>query len=143
MTTIAYSGGVLASDSRLTYESAVTTDKCKKIYRLADGALFGASGSNEAGLMVLKALQKDTPLPKLEGDFAGILIRPNGRVYYSDGRLWDHWPEKCIAIGSGGPYALAAMHAGADAVTAVKAGIAVDIYSGGRVQKLELKRKRK
>jgi ATP-dependent protease HslVU (ClpYQ) peptidase subunit len=143
MTTIAYRDGVLASDSRLTFDSAVSTDKCKKIWRLKDGALFGASGNNEAGLMVLKALQKDTPLPKLEGDMCAILIRPNGRVYYSDGRLWDHWPEKFIAIGSGGSYALAAMRSGADVVTAVKAGIAVDIYSGGRVQVLKLGRKRK
>jgi ATP-dependent protease HslVU (ClpYQ) peptidase subunit len=143
VTTIAYRDGVLASDSRLTLGEVICTDKCKKIWRLADGGLFGASGNNESGLIVLKALQKDTPLPKLDGEMYAIHIRPNGRIYVSEGRLWDHWPEAFIACGSGQQAALAAMRSGADAVTAVKAGIALDVYSGGRVQKLELKRKRK
>ncbi len=133
----------MASDSRLTLGEEICTNKCKKIWRLSDGGLFGASGNNESGLIVLKALQKDMPLPKLEGEMYAVHIRPNGRIYVSEGRLWDHWPEKFIAFGSGGAAARAALLSGADAVMAVKAGIALDVYSGGRVQKLELKRKRK
>ena len=141
MTTIAYRDGILASDSRLTFKSNVTTDKCKKIWRLSDGTLFGASGDNEGGLALLKALKDGREIgPKSDREFCGVRIIPKGRIYTTEGLVWARWPEPFIAIGSGGKYARAAMLAGASAVEAVRIGIASDVYSGGRVQTLRLKR---
>ncbi len=142
MTTIAYKDGVLASDSRLTYNEFICTDKCKKIWRLKDGTLFAASGDNEGGLAALNALTKGLPLPKSDREYTAVRILPKGQIYSTDGALWVRWPEKFIAIGSGGKYAAAAMRAGADAKSAVKIGIASDVYSGGRVQNLRLQKRK-
>lgn len=142
MTTIAYRDGVLASDSRLTLKQVVQTDRCKKIWRLPDGGLFGASGNNEAGLLILKAMLRDLPLPKITEEVHAVHIRPNGRIYVSEGALWEHWPEPFVTLGSGGKFARAVLIASdAGAADAVRAGIALDVYSGGRVQQLKLKRK--
>lgn len=137
MTTIAYRLGVLASDSRLTDGDKVATDKCKKIWRLPDGSLFGASGENEPGLLLLRALQNGRSIPDL-GDVQmnAIRVMPNGRIYVSEGKVWDRWPERYIAIGSGALYARAAMLNGANAAQAVKTGIKCDAHSGGRVQRV-------
>jgi ATP-dependent protease HslVU (ClpYQ) peptidase subunit len=144
MTTIAYRDGVLASDSRLTFVDYVCTDKCIKVWALPDGTLFGASGDNEGGLALLKSLRAGEPMKtEVDSDFTAIRILPKGQIFITEGKLWDRWPERFVAIGSGGKYALAAMRSGADAVTAVKAGIALDIYSGGRIQQVKLKRKPK
>ena len=44
MTTIAYKDGVLAGDQRLTSKGFIWHDKERKVFRLRDGSLFGASG---------------------------------------------------------------------------------------------------
>ena len=141
MTTIAYKDGILACDSRLTLKSMVCTDRCKKIWRLKDGSLFGARGDNEAGLLLLDGLQKNKK-PRIPQDafFEAIKVTLKGEIYFYVGwELWDRWPEDFVAIGSGGKYAKAAMLNGADAVAAVKTGIAMDVYSGGEVQTLKLR----
>lgn len=141
MTTIAYANGILASDSRLTEKSVVLTDRCKKIWRLKDGSLFGSSGDNEAGLMLLDALKRNIkPAIPNDREMWGVRITTSGHIYVFEGHVWDRWPEKIVALGSGKKAALAALRCGADAVTAVKIGIAMDVYSGGRVQTLKLKR---
>ncbi len=132
----------MASDSRLTIEDHIFSDKCKKIFRLKDGSLFGWSGDNEGGMLLLRALQdgKKFTLPESINDLAGIRILPKGQIYWTEGYLWQRWGEPFFAIGTGGKYARAAMMAGANAVTAVKVGIASDAHSGGRVQTLRLRR---
>lgn len=144
MTTIAFAKKVLASDSRLTEKNFVWTDKCKKIWRLSDGSLFGSSGDNEAGLLLLDALKKNRkPNIPQDREMKAIHVRPDGKIYLFEGYIWDRWPEDYAAIGSGMKYALAALRIGADAVTAVKAGIAMDVHSGGRVQVVRLRPKKK
>lgn len=141
MTTICYRAGILASDSRLTLKSNITTDKCKKIWRLSDGTLFGASGDNEGGLALLAALRRGMELgPKSDREFHAVrIIPPKGQIFTTEGLTWSRWPETFVAIGSGGKYARAAMMAGATAIEAVKIAIQSDVYSGGRVQVLRLK----
>lgn len=142
MTTIAYKDGILASDSRLTIEDNVQTDKCKKIWRLADGTLFAASGDNEGGLLLLAALRAGRELgAKSDRAFDAIRILPKGRIFVTEGLVWSRWPEKWVAIGSGAKYARAAIMAGAGAHDAVKIAIGLDPHSGGRVQQLRLLRR--
>lgn len=146
MTTVVYKDGILASDSRLTSKSHVVSDKCKKIFRLPDGTLFGWAGDDEGGHELLESMLRGEELNsdkiRLFEDVQAIRILPKGQIYVTDrGRAWTRWPEKFGFIGTGGKYARAAMMAGADAVKAVKIAIASDVYSGGRVQQLRLLRK--
>lgn len=144
ITVIAFRNGILASDSRLTVKSYIFTDRCKKIWRLKDGSLYAARGDNDSGLILLHALQKNIkPVIPPDADFDAVRIMPDGKIFcFVSGSLWDRWPEKFIAIGSGGRYASAVMRYGGDAISAVRAGIESDVYCGGRVQVLRLKRKR-
>ena len=142
MTTIAYRAGVLASDGRSTSGGVIDDDKAKKIWRLKDGSLFGASGSYVPGLRLLFLLQeavksKKFILPTMFLKCNGLLIYKKEMFYFERG-LWEKLTRPYYAIGSGGPYARTAMDFGADAKEAVKAGISRDIYSGGRVQILKV-----
>jgi ATP-dependent protease HslVU (ClpYQ) peptidase subunit len=143
VTTIAYRDGVLASDSRLTSEDNVITDKCIKLWRLPDGTLYSFAGDNDVGLAMLRNLKKGIDekvgVPD-DGDFTAVRIIPKGRIYINEGNVWYRWPENHIAIGSGGKYAAVALRCGATAVYAVKQGIKSDVHSGGRVQQLRLEK---
>lgn len=138
MTTIAYRNGILASESRLTEKSFVWTDRCKKIWRLPDGSLFGASGENDGGELLLRAMRDGKEkMPELSHT-KGLHIKKDGSIWIFEGEIWVEWPEEFAAIGSGKRYAMAAMKAGADAPTAVRIAKEMDVYSGGEVQSLAL-----
>lgn len=142
MTTIAYKDGVLAGDTRLSDDDGhIWSDACRKVFKFSDGSLFAASGDNEAGELLLKALTSGEPIPSLPEDCSVTAIRvyPNREVYVTEGHTWSKWTEPFVAIGSGKRCAMTAMRLGHDAVTAVKAGIAGDVFSGGKVQTVKLK----
>jgi hypothetical protein len=147
MTTIAYRDGVLAGDSyetmvadALQNESAITiTHNCRKVFRLPNGELFGASRGSEDIERLYRALMKGLPPPKLE-DINAIRIDRKGRVWYYEGNIWQHVKARYYAVGSGSVFALAAMDAGATAIEAVRIGIKRDPYSGGRVTHVRLRK---
>lgn len=141
MTTIAYAYGVLASDGRLTEKAAVLTDNCKKVFKLPDGSLFGASGDHSAGEIILKAVRAGIHWEPLYDacDVHAIHIKPNGTILTSDGGVWMEWYEPFIAIGSGKRNATTALRLGFGAIVAVGEGIAGDVYSGGEIQFVKLK----
>jgi ATP-dependent protease HslVU (ClpYQ) peptidase subunit len=142
VTTIAYRDGILASDSRLTYEDTVATDKCSKLWRLPDGTLYSFAGSNDTGLEMLDNLMKGRDEEvKAESDFTAIRILPKGKIYINEGSAWYRWPQNYIAIGSGGKYAAVALRCGLSAPAAVKQAIKSDVHSGGKVQQLRLETK--
>lgn len=145
MTTIAYKDGILAGDQRLSGDSHIWHDKSRKVFRLRDGSLFGACGDNGAGEVLLRGLKKGVLCPELpkDAEIDAILVTAEGKVLLWEAGIWMKWPEPFVAIGSGRTFALAVMRLGHDAVTAVKAGVAGDVHSGGRVQTVKLKRKLK
>src|SRR5262245_57719192 len=107
MTTIAYKDGILASDSRLSEFTSITTDKCEKLYRLPDGSLYAFAGDNEPGMLMLDALMKDKRSAKLPEDcefIAVLIVYPKGQIYFNESGRWCRWPERYIAIGSGGQH---------------------------------------
>ena len=141
MTTIAYRDGVLASDSLVTLgdtKSHGTYIKIKRIGNLLVGAAGGVADS-EQFLQWLKYDDGETPPPK--GQYSALVIDPRGRVREIENGSVLPVPRgaKFHAIGSGGPFALAAMYAGASAVEAVKIATKIDINSGLPVRKLKLK----
>lgn len=156
MTTIAYTNGVLASDSRAT--DSVTdmhVTECPKLFKLENGAILGAAGDDD-DREVQELLGKSSPsrmpsrkkLAELETEFSGILIFPGGRVFKieiehnEDKGTWAgsvlEIKDKMVAVGTGAPFAYGAMEAGASSVQAVEIACRRDINSALPVQVLEL-----
>ena len=143
MTTIAYRAGILAGDQRLSDDDTICHDKCRKVFKLPCGGLFGASGDFEPGELLLDMLRmtgfkKQLPKIKDTDEYCALYIAPSGVLWETSGTRWNRWPVPYIAIGSGAKCALSVLRLGHDAVTAVKAGISGDVYSGGRVQTVRL-----
>lgn len=135
MTTVAYRDGVLAADSRITAADMVVTDKATKVHRLRDGSLFGHAGSVEDAERLKRALVKGHDAPK-DLDVIALLVHPDGTITLFEGNLWIKQTDPYYAIGSGAPYALGAMDAGADAPSAALIGSRRDTSSGGRIKKV-------
>jgi len=143
MTTIVYRDGILAADSR-AYSGAQTPIGTKhKIGALSDGTLVAISttmpGLSERVMQFLEAGlaggYEDNAGPEpdvLRDNFTMLLVDPEGQVFYASNSMMLSGPleAECFAIGSGCEYALGAMYAGADAVSAVQAAIKGDPYTG-------------
>lgn len=140
MTTIVYRDGILAGDSRVTVEDMVSTDKATKVHRLRDGSLFGWAGGVEDAERLRLSLRKRQDPPKLEC-ISALLIAPDGTISLYEGNIWiEQKGERYYAVGTGAPYALGAMDAGASAVDAAKIAVKRDINSGGKVKTVSLRR---
>jgi hypothetical protein len=128
---------VLAGDGRETAiaedeSPMVLNDRCRKVFKLPDGQLFGASKGSEDGTRLYEALTKKLPPPKLECVNA-LRIDLKGRIWLYEGNIWQRITIPYYAIGSGSIFAMAAMDAGASAIEAAKIGAKRDVYSGGKV----------
>lgn len=151
MTTIAWDGVTLASDSQSTNSDAVISLSEKKIFTPQDSGWsingervlsIGTSGDCGIEEQLFSLLQDNltykaefTPEP----DFAAIAITGEGRAWLinkDEGKTHASiWLRKeSVAIGSGHMIAKAAMKLGKTAAEAVQLAIEMDIYSGGAVQ---------
>lgn len=145
MTTIAYRDGVMSGDGRETSEgpnesALVIRDNCKKVFKLADGRLFGASKGSEDIERLYRALQNGDELFPVLADVNGLLIDTDGKMWLYEGTIWQPLEDvEYYAIGSGSIYAFAAMDMGASAEEAVLVGTKRDPYSGGKISSVKLK----
>lgn len=138
MTTVVFRDGVLASDSRVTVNDMVSTDKQTKVHRLRDGRLYGWAGSVEDAERLRISLRKGEAPPRLD-NISALLIDGDGVIHLYEGNIWiEQKGEPYYAVGSGAPYALGAMDAGADAIAAAKIAIKRDVNSGGKVRSVKL-----
>lgn len=138
MTTIAYKDGVIAYDSQITRGDVITYDDYEKCIeqagvkffccgtvsdyqRLVD-AYFGAKpdGNIDATALVLDG---DSLMMVAVDDATGLWKSPVMR-------------DRPYAIGSGTPYAFAAMDMGASAEKAVEMAARRDTSTGGRIRSL-------
>lgn len=140
MTTIAYKDGVIAYDSRQVRGSAIVSDSCSKC-QVVDGVSFFLAGAvcDEAALIAAYFGKASTAPVECSGYVvdAGKLML----VGHDDKTgIWlqDLDPANPDAIGSGAPYALAAMDMGASAVDAVLAAMKRDIYTGGIIKTVKV-----
>lgn len=145
MTAIAYDGHTLASDSQINNEDSKEPYGAKKIWRAGE-MLVGCCGTYSSSMRfvewVRSGMDEDTA-PKSLGEFGAIVILKNGKpVFYEDGKHPFTLRGPFAANGSGGPYAMAAMLAGATAPEAVKIACRLDPSSGGAVQKLSFNGRR-
>ena len=145
MTTIAFRDGVLAADSRATWEDG-TIGKCVKLYRLVSKVepcrgpiLLGIAGEVYAALLFHDWL-RDGGEPKLhdrgvdtEDDFDALIVHRSGLFLANRLCRIDFLPEDFCAFGSGRQAALAAMMCGKSAVEAVRIAARIDPHTGGRV----------
>jgi hypothetical protein len=136
MTTIAYKDGVIAYDSRQTRNDRIVSDNSLKC-QVVDGVSFLLSGvvCDENALI---AAYFGTPSP-VPVECSGFVV--DGAKLMMVGHddkdgIWklDLDLSNPDAIGSGAPYALAAMDMGASAEDAVRAAMKRDIYTGGLVR---------
>jgi ATP-dependent protease HslVU (ClpYQ) peptidase subunit len=158
MTTVAYKDGVMASDSKCTDDYSSFLTRCRKIDRLANGALLGQAGDADARdvyALLGKATEKKLPtraeLGALKLRFDGILAFPSGRVFMvyiyasevGDDGGWTgqvvELEEKAAAVGSGYQFALGAMKAGASAAQAVQVACHYDSFTGGPVREVSVR----
>lgn len=127
----------------------IDQDDFKKIWRLADGSLFGMAGDYNRGLFLYQLLVtqakhkkksgKATNLPKasLKG-VAALLVSPTKTLwYYSDG-MWEKLDREYAAVGSGFEVATVAMDFGATAKEAVQAACRRISTCGGKIRTLEV-----
>lgn len=147
MTVIAYKDGLMAGDGRVTSEKGhIWTDKARKVFKLADGSLFGAAGDWSTEIMRNHLTEAGdlSNFPQLPdgSDIDGIYVRPNGRIFMFDGKGWERWPDPYIAIGSGKQNALTALQLGCDALIAVRMGIKGNCGCGGLIRTVMLKGKK-
>ena len=143
MTTIAWDGHTLAGDKRTSFGGLHATTT--KVHRIA-GCLVGAAGTS-AQITEMHAWlangRKPADLPTAQRsatDCCSVLvIEPDGRVLQFENSPYPLAIEnKRWAIGSGRDFAMAAMHLGLDARSAVEVAIALDAGSGNGVDFLSL-----
>lgn len=140
MTTICYRDGVLAADSLVTLGSTKVHGNYQKIRRIGE-YLVGTAGSVadcQAFVVWLKECDSTQPPPK--GEYGALVVGPQGRVREIENGSVLPCPRgaKFFALGSGGPYALAAMYAGATATEAVKIAAKIDTSTGLPVKTLKI-----
>lgn len=138
MTSIAYKDGMMAGDSRVTFDNTVLPDTGRKVHRLRNGCLFGAAGSAEEIEKLKRTVMRNEDPPKSK-DVSALKVDPDGTIWCYEGEIWSKVRTPFAALGSGTIAALAAMYAGADAKEAVKIAIKLDTHSGGRVNVVRLR----
>ncbi|EKT4568469.1 proteasome subunit beta [Pseudomonas putida] len=142
MTTIAYKDGVIAYDSRQTRSGTIVSDNSLKC-QVVEGVSFFLSGAvcDEKALIAAYFGTPSAVAVECSGyavDGGKLLM-----VGYDDKTgIWRQEldPANPDAIGSGSPYALAAMDMGASAEEAVHAAMKRDIYTGGKVRTVRIAR---
>lgn len=146
MTTIAYRGGVLAADSRLTVDNGSGSRKhtCRKLFRkrVTEGkksfdVVIATAGESSPGMVFVDWYGTGKPVPDLflhlGGDFLCLVLTPSGLFEYDVYCRGELIEEDFYAVGSGAQAALAAMHCGKSAIEAVRVAARIDSYTGGRI----------
>lgn len=137
MTTIAWDGSTLASDSQ-EQDDYIEQHASRKLYRIKN-TLVGLAGCSASGIQFVEWVKRgEMPdeRPKFSGDFCALVIRPNGKAYEYGSSLTPMPAGRKTAIGSGRGPALGALLAGVSARDAVKIAIKLDPNSGGPVKSL-------
>lgn len=151
MTTIAYDGKRIATDSQACWGEVRSPVEVSKIWFLKNESrrVVVAGAGNPTTLMELARLFIRY-LPEIRGhhaliqppsfprDFGGSIIAldvETGRVFHmGDDATCVEVTGKLAACGSGREFALGAMYSGAGAAGAVSAAVKFDPYSGGEIQ---------
>ena len=136
MTTVAWDGKTLATDSQQT-TTFIMTAGVEKLMRIPDGPAFASCGKYSDRVSLARWLSGASPeKPKIEEGFLAVVIDGGEAILY-DNNLVPMEIRPPFACGSGQEFAMGAMLAGADARQAVKIAIELDPNSGGDVQAID------
>lgn len=138
MTTIAFDGKTMACDTRVTGDHIYNTDT--KIYE-NDFAIIGVAGDVVAGDILVGDIGILVP-KRHDFDFeALVFVKDTEKVYkVAFYKSWDCALSSVVpvadsfaAVGSGAPYALAAMYLGNTATRAITVAAQFDTNTGGKI----------
>jgi hypothetical protein len=137
MTTIAWDGFTLASDSKISNGNHVF-GYGEKIHKLNDGSYLAAAGAQDVVYAVIDWLNGgEKPEIKDDDSFIGLIVSVDEDGIATGTEISNKlrkWPA-CTpwAGGTGEPFALTAMKCGKDAREAVRIACEMDPYSGGQI----------
>ena len=142
MTTIAFDGKNLCSDTQVTSDY-VAFGNASKIFKMKNGGYFAGAGDMGFVSDVARWLDgdiEDAPIPNNGEKIQGLFLCANGSITECTEALRFH--KACIpwSGGTGETIAMTAMMLGFSAKKAVKTAIKLDIYSGGHVEKVKIKK---
>lgn len=137
MTVIATDGHSVAADSLMCYGTERAAQPAEKIIR-RDGRIFAVSGIGIPHVLIewFQSGADPEKAPKLGNDgFWGLLVvEADGRMSYLTSTMPYSQPAAPpFVLGSGGEYALGAMHAGATPAEAVAISCKLDVHCGGDI----------
>ena len=141
MSVIAWDGHTLAADKRASLGTLIKTTT--KIFRIGD-SLCAYAGDAAGGEEMLAwfsngAKPADFPAGQRGDDWSGLLVIREGEILkYEQSPYPVRFEDKFFAIGCGRDFALAAMHLGHDARSAVEVAIALDSGCGNGIDMLRL-----
>lgn len=138
MTTIATDGKTMAADGLVTSNGTAWGSGLAKIAKLKDGRIAGASGSAYNIGPFISWLENAGDWPKMEDNFEGLVLLPDGSVQSYDEHGRSLTEEVPVSSGSGREIALGAMLAGASPKKAVEIAAQRDIATGGKVIEIAL-----
>lgn len=139
MTTIAYDGQVLATDSLLTGNGLVFSRSTVKALRLDDGSILACAGDAATLYMLADWVAGigDHDEKLRSGGFTAIMVTEDGALEI-DCNLCPFPVTAPWACGSGEAIAMTAMHIGKSAVEAVYVASELDTCTGGAVVEYKL-----
>jgi len=143
MTTIAFDSKSLVSDSRSCIGEMIYEEDSQKLFpKVGPFAILGISGDYQAAMDVLDMIESFTQLDHIRGIPADQIGNVSILGVTYEGTLWSYAGERScelrmdvpFAVGSGAPYAMAAMDMGYTAEEAVIAASKRDLYTNDVVQ---------
>lgn len=140
MTTVITDGKYIACDSLITDGDYCFSKNTSKVHRVG-GSLVGFCGELQSGLAYIQWLKNNKVAkekPNVSEDNFAALILNNDGVFAVDNMLILMRPDLPYAIGTGAPYAIGAVYAGASVKEAVQIACKLDSNSGGKVRVYEL-----
>jgi len=135
MTTIAFDGNILASDSRCVGD--YIEDSYKKIFKI-NNKYYGLGGNYSCCLVFIEWIKNNVmgdEKPKLDDNFGALVVDiKSKKVFYYDDYLIKIPQKSPCAIGSGAVVAMTAMVCGKNAIEAIEIAKRLDNRTGGRIQ---------
>jgi len=143
MTTIAYNNGVLASDSRSCIGDMIYEEDSQKIFQdLGPFTFLGIAGDYQAAMDTLDIIKAFTSLEQIRTIPADEIGNVSILGITEDQRLWSYAgdcscelrADRPFAVGSGAPYAMAALDLGLEPEEAVAYAATRDMMTNNIVQ---------
>lgn len=145
MTTIAYKDGIIASDSRATWEDGFT-ESCQKLFRMRSGPhkseIVATSGAASPGMVFVDWYEnpkRQRPKIQFEDEsFICLVLNWDGLFAVDDHCRLQRISEPFYATASGGNFAMGAMAHGASAEEAVAIACRFSAFSAPPIQTMTL-----